>query len=33
VVINGTLNAAGVLDARTMSRAKAPGAWGADVAK
>ena len=32
VVINGTLKA-GVLDARTMSRAKAPGAWGADVVK
>ena len=33
VVINGTLNASGVLDVRTMSRAKGPGSWGTDRAR
>ena len=33
VVINGTLGANGILDARIMSRAKAPGSWGTDRAR
>ena len=30
VAVNGTVNSEGVLEARTMWRAKAPGSWGAD---
>ena len=33
VVVNGTMNDKGVLEARTMLRAKGPGAWGSDSPK
>jgi hypothetical protein len=33
VFVNGTLDAKGVLQARTLARAKGPGSWGADRAK